>query len=124
MRLSSLVVLGKALALISLLAPVLAADLALKALSREGCFESSDPLEDHGDDLFQSSGHCQEQCVGLGKPVMGMTKGTNCWCGDFIPAADSKVSDSKCSSPCAGFDKENCTSATLPVPPDRALTHT
>lgn len=123
MRLSSLVVLGKALALISLLAPVLAADLALKTPTREGCFESSDPLEDHGSDLYQSSGACQKQCVELGKPVMGMTKGTNCWCGDFIPVADSKVSDSKCSSPCAGYDKENCTSGSIPGPPGRALTH-
>ena len=102
--------------------PVLAEELALKAFTLEGCFDSSDPLKDYGPNDFQSSGACQEQCVRLGKAVMGLTKGTNCWCGDLIPAADSKVSDSKCNSFCVGFDKEMCRSGTIVETPTTVLT--
>ena len=113
MRLSTIVVLGRTLSWLSLLVPVLAEELALKALTYEGCFDSSDPLQDHGPDEFQSSGDCQKQCVELGKAVMGMTKGTNCWCGDLMPASDSKVNDAKCNSFCVGYDKENCMTGTV-----------
>lgn len=122
MRPSSVVVFGKALSWLGLLVPVLAEELALKAFTYEGCFDSSDPLQDHGSQEFQSSGACQKQCVLLGKAVMGLAKGTNCWCGDLMPAADSKVSDSQCDSFCVGFDKENCTSGTTLGPPSRVLT--
>lgn len=121
MRLSTLVVLGRTLSWLSLLLPVLAEELALKAFTYEGCFDSSDPLQDHGSNEFQSSGACQKQCVLLGKAVMGMTKGTNCWCGDLLPAADSKVNDAKCNSFCVGFDKENCTFGTIVGRPNTVL---
>lgn len=108
MRLSSLLVIGKALSFLGLFDLVLADGIALKTFTHQGCFESSDPLEDEGSQVFQSLGACQKQCVQLGKAVMGLAKGSHCWCGDFVPAADSKVSDSKCSSPCIGYDIENC----------------
>jgi cell wall integrity and stress response component len=108
MRLSSLVVIGKVLSFLSLFDIVLADEVALKAFTHQGCFESSEPLEDEGSQEFQSLGACQKQCVELGKAVMGLAKGSHCWCGDFVPAADSKVPDSKCSSPCVGYDIENC----------------
>lgn len=103
----------RTLAWLAWLVPVFADELALKATTYEGCFDTSEPLEDHGPNEFQSSGACQKQCVLLGKPVMGMTKGTHCWCGDLMPATDSKVKDTKCSSFCVGYDKENCTSGTV-----------
>ena len=65
-------------------------------------------MADQGSDTYQSSGFCQGLCVKLKKPVMGMTAGSNCYCGDQLPALDDKVSDSKCDTPCFGFDKEMC----------------
>jgi len=37
-----------------------------------------------------------------------MTEGSNCFCGDMLPAADTKVDDSKCDTPCDGYNKEMC----------------
>jgi cell wall integrity and stress response component len=37
-----------------------------------------------------------------------MTEGSNCFCGDMLPAADTKVDDSKCDTPCDGYDQEMC----------------
>ncbi len=122
MRLSSLVIFERALLLITLLGPVLAQDLALKAYTLKGCYDSSEPLEDFGAHDFQSYGECQKRCVSLGKAVMGLAKGTNCWCGDLIPAKDSKVSDSKCDSPCEGYGTDMCTPEAVPRLSCRALT--
>ena len=123
MRLSTGVAMGRALAWLAFLVPVLAEELALKASTYEGCFDSSEPLQDYGPNEFQSSGACQKQCVLLGKAVMGLTKGTNCWCGDLLPAADSKVNDTKCNSFCVGYDKENCKSGTILDLPNTVLIH-
>ncbi|KAI4165081.1 MAG: hypothetical protein LQ342_001358 [Letrouitia transgressa] len=80
----------------------------LKASTFKGCFSSSKPLEDQGSWTYQSPGYCQTLCVGINKPVMGTTEGSNCWCGDFIPAASSKVADSKCSTDCQGYPDDKC----------------
>lgn len=97
----------RGISLLLVLAPV----FALPA-TPEGCFTSSDPLDDQGPWTFQSLGYCQDKCTGLNKAVMAM-KGANCWCGDQIPAASSKVSDSKCNIQCNGFPKDICTSTSL-----------
>ncbi|KAI9860140.1 MAG: hypothetical protein M1813_006250 [Trichoglossum hirsutum] len=82
---------------------------ALKTQIGVGCYSSSDPLEDQGPYTYQSTGWCQDTCVNkLNKPVMGLSQGTNCWCGSKLPANSTKVDDSKCSSPCAGYDKDKC----------------
>ncbi|KAL8953606.1 MAG: hypothetical protein Q9222_000532 [Ikaeria aurantiellina] len=39
---------------------------------------------------------------------MGLTLGSNCWCGDLLPATSSKVSDSQCSTSCQGFPDNKC----------------
>lgn len=78
----------------------------------KGCFASSDPLEDQGSWTFQSLGYCQDKCTGLNKAVMAM-KGSNCWCGDLIPAASSQVADSKCNIKCNGFPSDICKSKLL-----------
>ncbi|TID14006.1 Nucleolar protein 9 [Venturia nashicola] len=78
------------------------------ALSTVGCFSVSQPLEDQGKYEFTTDGVCQKVCTGLGKPVLGMVDGTNCWCGDLLPPASSQVDNSSCNTPCAGYDKANC----------------
>lgn len=76
----------------------------------EGCYSSSDPLKDQGIYTFQSSGYCKDLCVNLTQPVMALSKGSNCYCGDYIPVASSKVSDSKCNTKCNGYPQETCES--------------
>jgi len=98
------------LAAVSALAQAPTPSLVLNAITSEGCFSSSDPMQDQGSYMYQSSGYCQQTCVGLGKAVMGTTSGSNCWCGDELPAANSKVSDDKCNTPCNGYNKANCMS--------------
>lgn len=80
----------------------------LKTMTPMGCFSSSESLEDQGPWTYQTRGYCQPICVGLNKPVMGLTGGSNCWCGDLLPAAENKVDESECNFPCDGFDKEMC----------------
>ncbi|KAI9879228.1 MAG: hypothetical protein M1830_009159 [Pleopsidium flavum] len=82
--------------------------LVLNAMTSEGCFSSSGSMQDQGQYMYQSSGYCQQMCVGLGKAVMGTAGGSNCWCGDALPATISKVSDDKCDTPCNGYNKQNC----------------
>ncbi|KAI9777717.1 MAG: hypothetical protein M1839_008636 [Geoglossum umbratile] len=81
----------------------------LKTLIYAACYSSSDPLQSEGPYTYQSSGYCQKLCVETyNKPVMGLTEGSDCWCGDKLPANSTKVDDSKCNNPCTGFDKEKC----------------
>lgn len=39
---------------------------------------------------------------------MAITGGSTCYCGNELPALDLEVDDSKCNSPCDGFDQQNC----------------
>ncbi|KAI9757028.1 MAG: hypothetical protein M4579_003597 [Chaenotheca gracillima] len=80
----------------------------LNAMTYKGCFSSSDPLTSKGGYQFQTQGYCQTVCAPLGKAVMGLTSGDECWCGDKLPASSSKVSDSECNQPCKGFNKNEC----------------
>lgn len=80
----------------------------LKATTYKGCFSSSDGFEDQGSYTYQSPGYCQKQCVGLNKPVMALTGGSHCWCGDLLPVTSSKTSDSQCSTPCQGYPADTC----------------
>jgi len=73
-----------------------------------GCFNTSDPLEDHGYYIGRSVGNCQLVCIWLQKPIMALSDGTNCWCGNLIPAKSSQVSMSQCNTPCMGINTENC----------------
>ncbi|KAK5011248.1 hypothetical protein LTR39_004557 [Cryomyces antarcticus] len=73
----------------------------------QGCFSSSAPLTDQGSARYQSSGYCQPICAGQNQPVLGLSS-ANCYCGNLLPAAGSKVSDSFCNIPCNGYGTENC----------------
>ncbi|OCL10326.1 hypothetical protein AOQ84DRAFT_375017 [Glonium stellatum] len=81
---------------------------SLNAMTDEGCFSTGDPLEDHGSYTFQSTGNCQPICVGLGKPVMGLVNGSNCWCGDLLPPKAAQVDNSSCNTPCNGYNLADC----------------
>lgn len=82
--------------------------LPASAMATIGCFATSTPLEDHGWSQWQSPGQCQLICLGLGKDVLGLGDGTNCWCGDSYPPKDSKLSNSSCSTPCIGTKDYIC----------------
>lgn len=73
-----------------------------------GCYSKPDPLVEQGSYTFQTSGYCQTQCVNMQKAVMAITGGSTCYCGNELPALDLEVDDSKCNSPCDGFDQQNC----------------
>ncbi|KAH9829791.1 cell wall integrity and stress response component 1-like [Teratosphaeria destructans] len=78
------------------------------ALSYSGCYSSSDGLSSVGSYTYQSSGYCQQQCAGKNQAVLGLTKGSDCWCGESLPEASSKVDDSKCNTPCTGYGQDEC----------------
>ncbi|KAL9602981.1 MAG: hypothetical protein Q9219_001506 [cf. Caloplaca sp. 3 TL-2023] len=97
------------LAVLSTLETTLAQDNSgLKPVIYKGCFTSSDGFEDRGSYTYQSPGYCQEQCVGLGKPVMALTGGSNCWCGDLLPITSSKTTDTQCGTSCQGYPDDKC----------------
>lgn len=75
-----------------------------------GCFSSSQPLSDQGSYTYQTSGYCRPLCEDNNAAVFGLSDGSNCWCGNQLPAAGDKVSDSNCDVGCNGYDKENCES--------------
>lgn len=85
-------------------------NVKLNAMTYQGCFSSSTPMTNQGSYTYQTSGYCQPICVGQNQAVLGLTGGSNCYCGDQLPPADSKVDDSMCSTPCDGYDKEDCMS--------------
>lgn len=80
----------------------------MQALTLDGCYATPVPMIDHGPYTFQSSGNCQPICYQFGMPVMGLSDGEYCWCGEMLPPEDSKVDDEKCNTPCNGFPKEMC----------------
>lgn len=79
-----------------------------KAITTLGCYSKPDPLTSQGTYTFQSSGYCQGVCVALNKAVMGTTGGSDCYCGDELPALDVEVDSSNCQTPCDGFGTQNC----------------
>lgn len=108
--------------MLSTMRSVTAVTLALSALSLQtvsaitagpvtdaGCFSASAGLEENNTFNYQSKGHCQETCIGVGATVMAMTDGNDCWCGSTLPAKSSLQSDdSKCSTTCVGYPDDMC----------------
>ena len=78
-------------------------------MTYQGCFSSSDGLTDQGSWTYQSKLYCQPICVNASQAVLATTGGTNCFCGDVLPPADSKVDDSNCNTTCDGYSPEECT---------------
>lgn len=79
----------------------------------QGCYSSDQGLTYNDTDIYQSRGACQLVCFPLGKAVMAMTGGNECYCGDEMPPLSTKVDDSKCSAPCVGWTPDNCMSSQL-----------
>jgi hypothetical protein len=73
-----------------------------------GCYSSSQGLVFQKSDVGDSSGFCQNICFPLGKAVMAMTGGKECWCGDEMPNNATKVDDSNCSQGCMGYPADKC----------------
>ena len=108
MKSTALSAVATALPLFCAFTLVSAQSSSMKTLVYEGCFTSSADMTDLGSYTYQSPGYCQQQCVSQNMPVMGTTMGSNCWCGDLLPASSSKVSDSECSSKCNGYNLDTC----------------
>lgn len=82
--------------------------MELSAITTLACYSDVDPLKNNNTNTFQSTGKCQPVCANAGYPVMALTGGSTCYCGDILPATMYVVDDSKCNSPCQGYDVENC----------------
>lgn len=77
----------------------------------EGCYSSDQGLTYNNAYIYQSDGACQTACFPLGKAVMAMTGGDQCYCGDEMPPLSTKVDDSKCSATCVGWKLDSCMSS-------------
>ncbi|KAI0170854.1 hypothetical protein BJ166DRAFT_517145 [Pestalotiopsis sp. NC0098] len=81
-----------------------------QAHSYIGCFEDSLGLVDIGRYIYQSRGFCINRCDGYHNWVIGLTNGSHCLCGNTIPHMESKVDDTRCNRPCAGYPMDTCKS--------------
>ena len=89
--------------------PTASATNSPKAVQTLGCYTSLDnTFVNQGSYTFQTSGYCQIICTNQFKNVMATSQGSNCWCGDHIPAQSAITSNSSCNSPCNGYDQEDC----------------
>lgn len=80
-----------------------------QAVQTLGCYSALDSsFVNQGSWTYQSSGYCQIICSNQFKNVMATSQGSNCYCGDHIPAQSNVVPNSTCSSPCNGYDQEDC----------------
>ena len=79
----------------------------------QGCYSSDQGLTYNNTYIYQSRGNCQEACYPLGKAVMAMTGGNECFCGDEMPPLIYEVDESKCSATCVGWQQDNCMSSQL-----------
>ncbi|KAF2129797.1 hypothetical protein P153DRAFT_224347 [Dothidotthia symphoricarpi CBS 119687] len=86
--------------------------LPASAMQSIGCFETGIPLQNYGEGPFQSPGQCQLICLMLDKDVLGLSDGTDCWCGDLIPAKKWQTDNSSCDTTCSGTDNVMCGGAT------------
>lgn len=73
-----------------------------------GCYSSQGPMEKADTFDFQSIGHCRNLCLGKGKPLLGLTKGSDCYCSDKIPSDGAKTSQDDCDLPCDGYPQNIC----------------
>lgn len=88
------------------------ADVQYNTTTYVGCYSSAEDMSKSDTFTYQSYGHCQEQCIPKSgedpHPVMGLNRGSDCWCGFALPPKTDKVDDSQCDTPCTGFGEDNC----------------
>lgn len=87
----------------------------LKPLVDKGCYSSAGDLTNVGSYQYQTPGYCQTQCVNAGKAVMATSNGSDCYCGDQLPADSDKTDSSSCNTKCNGYGQLNCTSICICV---------
>jgi cell wall integrity and stress response component len=77
-----------------------------------GCYSSAGDLSKSDSFTYQSYGHCQEKCIPKSgenpQAVMGLNKGSDCWCGGALPPEGDKVDDTECNTGCTGFGTDMC----------------
>ena len=91
--------------------PVMAqsATIAPGAIQTLGCYSDPGPgLKEFGDATGQSSGYCRDNCTNLAQPVMAITGGVTCYCGNELPALDTQVDPDNCNVKCMGYGLEDC----------------
>ncbi|KAJ5631224.1 uncharacterized protein N7484_011324 [Penicillium longicatenatum] len=73
-----------------------------------GCYSSSLGMSNKTSNEFQSSGWCQDRCMGDGAAAFALTGGSYCLCGNELPPSSDKVDSSNCNTPCPGWPKDKC----------------
>jgi cell wall integrity and stress response component len=90
------------------LIPTPTVTLPANPMTDVGCFATGTPLENHGPWMYQSPGNCQFICIMLDKPVMALSDGVDCWCGDLKPPQAAQVRNGSCDTTCAGTSENLC----------------
>ncbi|UJO16454.1 Cell wall integrity and stress response component 3 [Fulvia fulva] len=91
---------------INTLVSFLSAVTAAAAWKSQGCYSSTGSLESQGTYIYQSAGYCADQCKA--SAAMALTGGDECFCGNELPPASSKVEDSRCDTTCFGYPADIC----------------
>ena len=77
----------------------------------QGCYAVDSTLVVNDTSIYQSTGRCNgEVCGKAGYAVFGLTSGSQCWCGNSIPA--NQVTSDHCSLTCPGYPADTCTVST------------
>ena len=77
----------------------------------QGCFSSPGELDSIGVIEWNAKGICAvDNCRAKGFEVAASMGGNECYCGHKYPPKAALVDDSKCDSPCAGYDWDACSS--------------
>ena len=84
--------------------------VAAQTVTQDGCYSSAGSLQSYGTNIYQSTGLCAVNCQNMGKSAMALM-GSECFCGDELPAASDKVDKSKCNTPCPGYPMNTCMAA-------------
>ncbi|EPS35884.1 hypothetical protein H072_10675 [Dactylellina haptotyla CBS 200.50] len=86
---------------IGAIVPVSAADDSI------ACYDNAGETKNVGPNTYQTQGLCHDQCRDSNKAVWGVTRGSTCYCGDFVPS-DGKVDKSECNISCQGYPQQLC----------------
>jgi cell wall integrity and stress response component len=75
----------------------------------QGCYQLDSTLNLTDTSIYQSKGRCGGQiCEVKNYAVFGMTSGSQCLCGNSIPA--KQVTPDHCQIQCPGYPDDTCTS--------------
>lgn len=77
----------------------------------QGCYSSIPGYGKSTSWTYQSSGWCLDHCAkDSDYAAFALTGGSGCVCGNTLPPASSKVSNSKCDKSCSGWPDDMCMS--------------